>query len=237
MALLMTRPTKHPRTGTYLVRLAIPQELRETTKRMFGVQAEFQENLKTKDPTEAKHRAPEALARLRSKLDRARAIVAEAPAAPTRKEIAALAGEWYRRRVGANGSHAEQDLHWEIALELADDDPRAIDPTSQEFAPYSTAWASRLLEGNGFATDAESVRRLTDALMRAEGTFREALKRHIDGDWSPPRWQPAEVPPASHRLAYVGSNAPRTNIRRPAYRLGHGPRLDGRHEAHTPCVV
>ena len=72
MALSMTRPTKHPRTGRYLVRVVIPADLRETTKRMFGVQAEFQENLRTKDPTEAKRRAPDALARLRSKLEQAR---------------------------------------------------------------------------------------------------------------------------------------------------------------------
>ena len=41
MALTMTRPTKHPKTGTFLVRVAIPAPLREMTQRLFGVRAEI----------------------------------------------------------------------------------------------------------------------------------------------------------------------------------------------------
>ena len=114
----MTRPTKHPRTGTYLVRLVIPSDLRETTKRLFGVQAEFQENLRTKDPSEAKRRAPDAIARLHAKLQQARAIADRSPVRPTARDIAALAGEWYRRRVGAGG-RGEED----VLMELAERDP------------------------------------------------------------------------------------------------------------------
>src|SRR4051812_20922756 len=122
VALPMTRQTKHPRTGTYLVRLVIPSDLRETTKRLFGVQAEFQENLRTKDPSEAKRRAPDAIARLHAKLEQARAIGDKSPARPSARDIAALAGDWYRRRVGANGRRDEQDLHWDVLMELAESD-------------------------------------------------------------------------------------------------------------------
>jgi hypothetical protein len=181
----MTRPTKHPRTGIYLVRLVVPASLRETSKRLFGVRAELQENLKTKDPTEAKLRAPEAIARLRSKLERARAAAAEAPERPTRREIAALAGEWYRRRVGAHGDDAEQELRLEIAIDLAKDDPSMFDPDDMEFAAHSREWAGSIREAQGFATDAESVGHLADALTRAERAFREILKRRVEGDWSP----------------------------------------------------
>jgi integrase len=182
MALLMTRPTKHPRTGTYLVRLAIPQELRETTKRMFGVQAEFQENLRTKDPMEAKRRAPDALARLRSRLEQARNVTVELPSPPGPREIAALAGEWYRRRVGADGKNEE--LHWDILMELASDDPGQAS-WDEVMAAHSEAWAKGLLNEHGFVTDPETVRRLTDALVRAGAAFNDVVKKRVGGDWFP----------------------------------------------------
>ena len=46
----MMSPTKHPRSGTYRLRLAIPTHLRDTTQRLCGCRAELIENLKTKDP-------------------------------------------------------------------------------------------------------------------------------------------------------------------------------------------
>ena len=75
MALPMMRPTKHPRSGTYRLRLAIPAHLRETTERLYGRRAELIENLETKDWREAKQRAPEADARLRAKLASAEAAL------------------------------------------------------------------------------------------------------------------------------------------------------------------
>jgi integrase len=199
MALLMTRPTKHPRTGTYLVRLAIPPELRETTKSMFRVQAEFQENLRTKDPAEAKRRAPEALERLRSKLEQARNLAANLPQRPLPREIAALAGEWYRRRVGANGRTEEQDLHWDILMELASGDPELWSSDAVMDTAHAEALAKRLLDEHGFAIDPESVGRLTHAVVRAEAAFSDVLQRRVNGDWSPdtnlPKFPP--LPPAS----------------------------------------
>jgi len=72
LAMIRIRPTKH-RSGTYRLRLAIPAPLRATTLRLFGCRAELIENLGTKDPREAKQRAPAAEARLRSRLDAAEA--------------------------------------------------------------------------------------------------------------------------------------------------------------------
>ncbi len=120
----MTRPTKHPKTGTYLIRLTIPVELRETAKRVAGVQRELRENLRTKDATEARQRAPEALARLRAVLDRVGRVHSAEPPEPQAKDIAALAGVWYRRKVGANHmDESQRDFHLEIALELFDGQP------------------------------------------------------------------------------------------------------------------
>ena len=49
MTVAMIRPTKHPKSGTYVLRLAIPADLGETCKRLYGVRAELRENLGTKD--------------------------------------------------------------------------------------------------------------------------------------------------------------------------------------------
>lgn len=115
----MTRPTRHPKTGPYVVRLAIPAELRDAAKTLFGVQRELRENLRTKDAREARRLAPDALARLRAKVEQARRVAAEEPQEPTGREIAALAGLWYRQCVGADITDPEtQGIRFEIAAEL-----------------------------------------------------------------------------------------------------------------------
>ena len=64
MGLKMASPTKHPKTGTYRVRIAIPAHLRETTARLYGRRAEFIESLGTKDAREARGLADAASGRL-----------------------------------------------------------------------------------------------------------------------------------------------------------------------------
>jgi hypothetical protein len=90
MPLPMLRPTRHPRTGTYRLRLAIPRHLRDTTKRLYGRRAELIENLLTKDPKAAKALAPATQARLREMLERAERAASEVPAEPSARELAAL---------------------------------------------------------------------------------------------------------------------------------------------------
>ncbi len=72
MALVMTRPTPHPKTGVFRVRVAIPAPLRETALRLYGRRSEFIESLKTKDRADAKRLAPAAVARLQEMIDAAR---------------------------------------------------------------------------------------------------------------------------------------------------------------------
>ena len=98
--LSMTRPTRHPKTGTYLVRMVIPAHLRHTAMRLYGVSRELRENLHTKDATIARQRAPEAVARLRGNIERAARVASAALPEPTLREIAALVGEWYRQKIG-----------------------------------------------------------------------------------------------------------------------------------------
>lgn len=59
MALSMSRPWKHPKTGVYWLRKRIPNDLRPILSKL-----EEKRSLKTRDPAEAKRRHLEALAQL-----------------------------------------------------------------------------------------------------------------------------------------------------------------------------
>jgi hypothetical protein len=179
----MSRPTKHPRTGVYRVRVAVPAHLREITKRLHGVSREFVQSLHTKDPKLAKERAAPVVDGFMARLQAAEAVAADALREPGPREIAALAGEWYRRRVGARPG--QEDLHWDIWMELCKDGILTEAEEAKEIAAYSPARAEALLQAHGYATTADSVRRLAAAVARAEGSFRDILRLRVDGDWSP----------------------------------------------------
>lgn len=99
----MIRPTKHPKSGVYRLRLAIPLHLRDTTARLCDKRTELIESLRTKDPAEAKRRAPEAERRLRNLLDAASAHHSGATAVLTDRQVATLAGTYYRDALAAWG--------------------------------------------------------------------------------------------------------------------------------------
>ncbi len=83
--------------------------------RLYGVRQELRENLGTKDAEAARQRAPEALARLREKLNRAERAASEKPVQPSLRDVAALAGTWYRQRTGAEHTDTElADAQFEI---------------------------------------------------------------------------------------------------------------------------
>ena len=92
MALQMTRPTKHPKTGIYRLRLLIPPHLRDAAKATLGVGHELIANLKTKDEREARQKAPAALASLHARLAALQAAAEGRPAELTESEVNALAG-------------------------------------------------------------------------------------------------------------------------------------------------
>ena len=68
MALPMTRPTKHPKTGVYRIRMRVPKDLRAT----LGV-GDRNVTLGTKDPKEAAAKAPILTAKLKAEFNAARA--------------------------------------------------------------------------------------------------------------------------------------------------------------------
>lgn len=63
----MATPFRHPRTGVYYIRRAVPEDLREAIGK-----AEYKKSLGTKDPTDAKKRFPAALHECEAAFARAR---------------------------------------------------------------------------------------------------------------------------------------------------------------------
>jgi integrase len=181
MSLRMILPTRHPRTGLYHMRLAIPAHLRDATKALYGNRHELIVNLKTRDPKTAKALAPAAQARLRAMIERAEKVATEAPKEPSRRGVAELVGDWYRRRVGAqHADRALRHLHEEITLELAE---------SPEFAQelpeaVVTELAQGLLRYHDYAVTEEGVTRVVTALQRGFQDYRAFVQRRLDGNWS-----------------------------------------------------
>src|SRR5690349_9204969 len=96
MPLAMTRPYKHRKTGVYWVRKVVPPALRSTVGKR-----ELVQSLGTKNPREAKAKAPDVLRRFEEIILAARNGGSKA----TQQAIMALCGEWYRAeclRVGEN---------------------------------------------------------------------------------------------------------------------------------------
>jgi hypothetical protein len=87
MALAMARPSKHPKTGVYRFRKAVPDDLRALVGK-----TEVIRSLGTKDPREASRKFHAVAAEVAAEWDALRT----GPTTLTFKDAAALAGQWYR---------------------------------------------------------------------------------------------------------------------------------------------
>ncbi len=162
----MIRPTKHRRTGIYLLRKAAPVALRPT----FGGAWEVIENLKTKDPDEARKLAPAAMDRIEAKFKAARAHSQGKKTALTSREVAAFVGEIYRKaaveierdpgevhdweaHLNALNDAVPGPVLGEVATEAEHGDERAFSPGGLELAS-----AKALLASQGIAADDVTVR-------------------------------------------------------------------------------
>jgi integrase len=112
----MPQPWKHPKSGVYYYRKAVPKHLRATLGR-----GEFRISLGTKDLREAKLLYPATAA----KVD---ALIAQAGGGPTildHQQIYALAGLWYQRELEATEANPEEPENYSIYLDhLQDADER-----------------------------------------------------------------------------------------------------------------
>lgn len=91
---LMAQPWKHPKTGVYWFRRAVPKALRDAVGRR-----EWLKSLHTKSPAIAKERYPAEAQRYEAAMRDARQGLRRAAADLTFKEIEALSAEWLRRQI------------------------------------------------------------------------------------------------------------------------------------------
>ncbi len=197
----MCRPTKHPKTGVYRIRMRVPKDLIPVIGKRERV-----DTLGTKDPDEARKLAPEVCARIAAEFTAARAAAGPARRL-THREVMALCGEWYRDFL----AHWEEDpgdpADWQefaalMVSKLEDVEQHGTVALKQE--RQELADARRFLAGKGIPADEDTARRFARALMETKLKAAATLRARGAGDYSPdphlatfpqPRQQPAAQPP------------------------------------------
>jgi hypothetical protein len=208
MALAMTRPWKHPKTGVYWIRKRVPEALRA----IIGKQEE-KRSLGTRDPSEAKLRLLQALSELETKWKNLQA----GPQALSEQEAHTLArpvhDEWIRR-YRANPSE-QRFWNTEIGVAGVWELPPAI-PEAHLLAAYERAsslqrWcfdiADQVLTKAGLTVDERSRIKLAKAVSAAVQRASLTLERYVKGEPE----SIAAGPPAG----LIGGNAPAGLIAKP----------------------
>lgn len=181
----MTTPTKHPKTGTYRLRLAVPADLRETTARLYGQRGELLENLHTKEPAEAKARCGAALARLQARLQAARATKQGEGAQLSDRDVAGLAGEFYRAELDRFADDLlGGEAGWEAEGDRLSDQINSGDG-EVTLSRHDIADATELLYAHGRPADADAIDRVGRAIYRARWSVLALMQRRLGGDWTP----------------------------------------------------
>lgn len=187
MGLRMTAPTKHPKTGTYRLRMAVPPDLWETTGRLYGQRRELLANLGTKDAREAKERTGAALARLHARLEAARATRRGDAASLSERAVVALAGVFYRSELDRFADDPGSREGWEAETSRLSDqvDPDPGGAGGVTLSRHDVEDATALLTSRGFPADPAAVRRLGLAIYRARWEVAALMGRRAEGDWTP----------------------------------------------------
>jgi hypothetical protein len=107
MALAMSRPWKHPKTGVYWLRKRIPDDLRPILGKL-----EEKRSLKTRDPSEAKRRHLEALTELEVQWANLRA----GPKSLTEREAHELARTIYDQWLEQYRDNPSEQVFWRLDL-------------------------------------------------------------------------------------------------------------------------
>lgn len=178
----MTRPTPHPRSGVYRLRKAVPAPLRSILGK-----SELIATLGTKDPKEARSRAPAVLKDMEARLAAAR-MAASGPACRlSHRDVMAFCGEWYRGMLREHEEDPGCPDGWEaFEDQLFDKLQRDAAGEIIGFEPDQgdLAEARRFLADHGTAADMQSVRRFALALYDTKRQLAASLQRRAEGDYS-----------------------------------------------------
>lgn len=175
---MMTRPYQHPKTRVYWLRKVVPEPLRAVVGKR-----ELKETLGTKDPAEAKRKAPAVVERFEAMIASARS----GNAAVSDRDIQAICGQWYRDRVASEGDNPGLAVNWEMEqaeieslLDLGD--PQWSDAS---LGADGRREAALLLERAGHLATPLAVARLGAALLQSRYAFAGMMERRANGDWAP----------------------------------------------------
>jgi integrase len=182
MALTMIRPYRHPKTGVYWLRKAVPAPLRAAVGKR-----ELTRSLGTKDPREAKSKAGPVV-------ETFEAIIAAARAGGgnlSQRDFQALCGEWYRSQCEVFGDDPGETEVWDLYMSLQAEqleDFEAWEDQDQHrrifLRPADRTEARTLLEAHGHLAEPATVTRLAEALFWTKRDFALEMTRRAGGDWS-----------------------------------------------------
>ncbi|MBN9510672.1 MAG: site-specific integrase [Alphaproteobacteria bacterium] len=191
----MVSPWRHPKTGMFWFRRAVPKALRLQVGALRGRPGkpahELKRSLRTHDVTEAKARMPGAMAWADGILEAAR----RGGVPLTDRQAHALAGLWYRRKLDeweANPAAANDWDHWGEGMP---DDAEDVAPDREPPQWWQHQWArflqgfagevDTLLELEGVTTDAASKQRLAELLVQRLSQALTQHNRRLQGDYRP----------------------------------------------------
>ena len=232
MAFLMTEPTLHPRTGTYRVRVTIPQHLRAICKRDHGKGAEFIKSLGTKSRYEAARLAPAVVADFKARLAAAQAECDGREVRLTDLEVSSLCGRWLTQQEAATRNDIPEPVGvYEERVAFLDDvlqgweDPDAL-PMTREAEAFLAEDIGRLLASEGLCVTHDSRRRLVTRLAPVQREHYNDLAARLRTG----RWQrtisPTEFPSVAPSKAKGTAQAATLDALLAGWALDHGWRVD-----------
>ncbi|GJE34660.1 DUF6538 domain-containing protein [Methylobacterium oxalidis] len=191
MPLAMARPWKHPKTGIYWLRKAVPDALRPLVGKR-----EEKLSLNTRDPNEARQRHAEALA----EIERRWASLRAGPRTLSEREAHAVATAVHDRWLDQHRDEPSQQTFWPVEigpkvfaplapLDLTGPDPAAAfcagDPSFvrvHELREWCYALADHELRMQGLIVDADSRLKLAKAIAAAVQQASLTLSRYAGGE-------------------------------------------------------
>jgi len=171
MVLQMSRPSRHPKTGVYWFRKAVPADVRSLVGKR-----EITRTLRTKDPNEARIRHAEVAA----EIDRHWKALRSPAITLSHKEVVALAGTWYAEFVKDMSDFPGPPDVWHHMARVE----REV-RESGKLEQWSGSSVDQLLAREGLHVDADTRARLMEQLSTAHEQAAEHLKRNAEGDYSP----------------------------------------------------
>jgi hypothetical protein len=196
----MARPTKRRESRFYQARKRVPRELQSILGR-----TEFKRSLRATSLVDVKRLHSEALAEFDRLIAVARAQLNGNLRPLTDREISALCGVWYGRRLAEVEAEGPIDpKRWDLEADLLTDRIHrdAEDPELWGFTPSNRdlAEAELFLEEHGVAATASSLARLAEQLHLTKIQAARTLIRRGRGDFGPdkvPERFAKELPPVA----------------------------------------